>query len=217
MIDQLCTLAAGARVVDHPFRHVTFAEGDLLPRAFVDRLLDTFPDQRTLVPSRRSSGSDKTYAVNTVTLYHSGNRSAVLDRVDPSWREFTSYLIDSTYREELAALLGVPPGPIDLELRLTEYPTGGWMSRHTDRPEKLFSQNIYLCPEWSPDWGGGLALYSDEHGGSPETVFLPGAGTSLAFARSNRSWHEVLAVSERAAAPRRALLVHGYRAAARTS
>ena len=42
-------------------------------------------------------------------------------------------------------------------------------------------------------------------------VFLPGAGTSLAFARTDRSWHEVLPVSEAAPAPRRALLLHGYR------
>ena len=216
MIEQLTNLTAGARLVQRPFRHVVFAEGDLLPRSLVDRLLETFPDGRTLTPWRRASGSDKTYSVNTVTLYHSGRRSAVLDRADASWRELTACLVDSAYRAELAELLGVPPGPIDLELRLTEYPVGGWMSRHTDRPEKLYSQNIYLCPDWSPEWGGGLALYSGEHSGSPETVFVPGAGTSLAFARSDRSWHEVLAVSERAAAPRRALLVHGYRPAGRT-
>lgn len=193
---------------DHPFRHVCFAEASGLAAGEVDRLLELFP--RTLAGSRRTAG-EKTYSVRTVTVHEGGRWGPVLDELHPRWREFLGQLVESDYRHRLAALLGIPPGPVELEVRLAEYPRGGWMSRHTDRPEKVFSQNIYLCPDWRPDWGGGLALYADEHAPDPVAVFVPGAGNSLAFARTDRSWHEVLPVSPRAPVPRRTVLVHGYR------
>ena len=84
------------------------------------------------------------------------------------------------------------------------------MSRHTDRPDKSFSQVIYLCPDWQPSWGGGLALYEGAESDSPSRVVYPSAGNSVAFARSERSWHEVLGVTPEARTPRRALLIHGY-------
>lgn len=198
-------------VDDHPFRHACFAESSGLLRDDVDRLLEVFPAQGLIAGSRRSAGAGKTYSVSTVTVHHSGLWEPVIDELHPRWKGFLGGLVETDYRHRVAALLGIPPGLVDLEIRLAEYPCGGWMSRHTDRPDKLFSQNIYLCPGWQPEWGGGLALYQDEHATEPVTVFVPGAGNSLAFARSDRSWHEVLPVTPQAARPRRTVLVHGYR------
>lgn len=204
-------LGRPAEIADHPFRHVCFGEDDGLSAAEVALLLEAFPGADALAGSRRTAGGDKTYSVRTATVHDSGRWTPVLDELHPRWQGFLRQLVDSDYRHRLAALLGLPPGPVELEVRLAEYPRGGWMSRHTDRPEKLFSQNIYLCPGWRPDWGGGLALYADEHDPDPVTVFVPGAGNSLAFARTDRSWHEVLPVSPAAPTPRRTVLVHGYR------
>lgn len=198
-----------------PFPHATFAESSLLSRADVDKLVATFPAAGTLVDTRRTRGSDKTYEVSTLTLHDRGQWSAEYTRLDACWRELADYLVHSRYRLELAELLGVPPGPIELELRLTEYMRGGWMSRHTDRPEKLFTQNIYFCPGWQPEWGGSLALYDDRDATQPTTLFFPAAGNALAFARSDLSWHEVIPVTKSARAPRRALLLHGYRPVSR--
>jgi len=61
--------------------------------------------------------------------------------------------------------------------------------------------------------GSELYLYSSETGAGPAAVSVPGPGTSLAFARSDRSWHEVMVVSAQAPQPRRAVLVTGYRPA----
>jgi hypothetical protein len=209
-------LAGAATVSEHPFRHVRFAEAGGLAAGEVDRLLEVFPAEGVVAGSRRTAGGGKTYSVRTATVHHRGRWTPVLDELHPRWRDFLGHLVESDYRHRLAALLGIPPGPVELELRLAEYPRGGWMSRHTDRPDKLFSQNIYLCPGWRRDWGGGLALYEDEHVPDPVAVFVPGAGNSLAFARTDQSWHEVLPVSPQAPIPRRTVLVHGYRDA-RTS
>jgi hypothetical protein len=193
---------------DIPFPHLIFGENALLSSAAVGELVETFPD--ILAPSRRLSGGDKTYATNTIRVHLSGTWQVPVGQLPPCWRDFLLYLADSSYRDDLARSVGVS-GPIDLELRLTEYPAGGWMSRHTDRPDKLFSHNIYLCPGWLSEWGGGLALYDSASTSEPSAVYLPGDGTSLAFARSDRSWHEVMPVSGHAVLPRRAVLVHGYR------
>jgi hypothetical protein len=204
-------LGGPATVSEHPFRHVCFAEASGLAVSEVERLIEVFPADGAVAGSRRTAGGSKTYSVRTVTVHHAGRWTSVLDELHPRWRDFLGQLVESDYRHRLATLLGIPPGPVELELRLAEYPRGGWMSRHTDRPDKLFSQNIYLCPGWRPEWGGGLALYGDEHAQDPVALFVPGAGNSLAFARSDRSWHEVLPVSPRAPIPRRTVLVHGYR------
>jgi len=205
-------LGAG-KLVEAPFQHVVFGAGTLLSARLHDELLGTFPSDGVLRGSRRVAGGDKTYQVRMATLYLRGGWSPALAAMAEAWRLLARHLVDSDYRYELAGLLGLGRPRIELELRLTEYASGGWMSRHTDRPDKLFSQNIYFCPQWNEQWGGGLALYAGEHEAEPASTFMPGAGTSLAFARTDRSWHEVLPVSAGRHPPRRALLVHGYRSA----
>jgi len=198
-----------ARPVEKPFPHLRFAETDLLSGELHDELFDTFP--AGLNASRRLAGGDKTYQVRMGTLHLRGEWGPELAGLADGWRRLARQLVESDYRDELAALLGLGGSRIELELRLTEYASGGWMSRHTDRPDKLFSQNIYFCPGWRPDWGGGLALYAGAEDPEPVTVFAPGRGNSVAFARTDRSWHEVLPVEPGPHPPRRALLVHGYR------
>ncbi|MEV0323075.1 2OG-Fe(II) oxygenase [Streptomyces sp. NPDC050658] len=192
-----------------PFRHVVFAPGSLLSAATAAQLSAAFPT--SLLRSARSRrGGDKTYAVNALTLHHHGDPAPELARLDALWHSVVRELTSPDYSHRLLRLLGLPEAPVDVEIRLTEYAHGGWMSRHTDRPEKAYSQNIYLCPGWRPQWGGGLSLYASATALRPTTTFVPGDGNSLAFARSETSWHEVLPVTAQARAPRRALLVHAH-------
>lgn len=204
----------GAELVDEPFRHARFAEYSGLSRTELDELVAAFPLEEPLRASGRRRCGDKTYAMLTVTVHRAGRWTTATADLAPRLQEFLAGLVESDYRHRLAQLLGVPPGPVGLEVRLAVYPRGGWMSRHTDRPDKLFSQNIYLCPGWSADWGGDLALYGEEHAAEPAGVVLPGAGNSVAFARSTRSWHEVRPVLPAARRPRRTVLIHGHRDAA---
>lgn len=192
-----------------PFPHVVLGPGALLGAAATARLTATFP-AHLLRTARHRDGGDKTYTVHALTLHRHGTPAPVLDGLDPVWRAAVNRLTDPAHGALMLRLLGLPAAPLDIEVRLTEYRHGGWMSRHTDRADKAFSQNLYLCPGWLPHWGGGLGLYPTETAPEPAATFLPGDGNSLAFARSEHSWHEVFPVDARARAPRRALLLHAH-------
>lgn len=198
-----------------PFRHLLFGEDSLLSGEDVNRLLRTFPAEALGPISTRTTGGDKSYQVANMPAFDRGVWKLRLDDLDSHWQQLLKYLSGPSYARALGHALGLASGPLAVEIRLTSYTTGGWMSRHTDRPEKAFSHNIYLCPGWRSDWGGTLALYESADSAEATTVFVPGAGTSLAFARSATSWHEVLPVTGTAPMPRRAILVHGYHVPAR--
>ncbi|MGY1945875.1 2OG-Fe(II) oxygenase [Nocardia asiatica] len=198
------------RVHDHPFRHVVYENFALIPESDVAHLVQTFPSG--LLSARRSRpGGDKSYAVRTATLYDMQGPSPHLSELPQCWRDLVAAVVDPAYGDAMASILGLETPSSGWEVRLSEYTSGAGMSRHTDRAHKLFSQNIYLCPEWQTAWGGGLALYDGPDTPEPAVHFLPGPGVSVAFARSDDSWHEVLPVSSSCPLPRRALLVHGYR------
>lgn len=208
-------LSTGTRA-DEPFPHVVFAPGTLLAPALTDELVATFPEE--LIPATRSrtadeaarEGQDKTYTVAHLGLYRDGVWNVDPELLPPAWQDFLRRVTSPAYAAQVLEVLGLPPQPVSLEVRLTSYPSGGWMSRHTDRADKLFSHNFYLCPDWRREYAGGLALYADETGPAPHHVVLPGRGNAVLFRRSEDSWHEVLPVAEGSPVPRRAVLVHGY-------
>ncbi|WP_353947422.1 2OG-Fe(II) oxygenase (plasmid) [Streptomyces sp. HUAS MG91] len=193
----------------HPYPHVVFGPGTLLGADDTARLTATFP-AHLLRTAHHRDGGDKTYTVNALTLHRHGTPAPELNDLDPVWHTVVARLAAPEHGHHMLRLLGLPTAPLDIEVRLTEYRRGGWMSRHTDRPDKAFSQNIYLCPGWQRHWGGGLGLYTTSSAPDPATTFQPGDGNSLAFARSENSWHEVFPVDPRARAPRRALLLHAH-------
>lgn len=201
----------GPQVTDRPFRHVCYAAGSLLNQAEGRRLAAEFPSLELSHSERR--GPSKSYQVRVLSLHgEHGWQPGALGLLSPRWRALAARLVTPRHLRLVCELLGLITRPDDLwvELRLAEYVTGGWMSRHTDRADKAFSQIFYFCPEWQPYWGGGLALYDSEHAETPATLIEPGCGNAVAFARSDVSWHEVLPVSAQALAPRRTLLVHAY-------
>lgn len=213
--DVALDLSTGVRA-DAPFPHVVFAPGTVLAPALTDELVATFPEE--LIPATRSrtvadavrEGQDKTYSVAHLGLYRDGVWNVDPEVLPPAWQDFLRRVTAPAYAEQVLELLGLPPQPVGLEVRLTSYPSGGWMSRHTDRADKLFSHNFYLCPDWRREYAGGLALYADETDPVPHHVVLPDRGNAVLFRRSEDSWHEVLPVAEGSPVPRRAVLVHGY-------
>jgi len=199
-----------ALVRDYPFRHVIYDRNALISESVVRQLIETFPSELLSYRQSRPGGS-KSYTVRTVTLYDTHGPSRSLAELPSCWCDLVAAVVAPVYGVAMGSILGLTAPPTAWEIRLSEYTGGAGMSRHTDRQDKLFSQNIYLCPEWREAWGGGLALYDGPRTPDPAIRFLPGPGVSLAFARSDVSWHEVLPVSDSCPIPRRALLVHGYR------
>jgi hypothetical protein len=191
---------------------LTTGEHQLLDERDFAHLHDTFPSD-LLVRAGRDEAveSDKSYTVHARTLHDDGSWRTDPARLSAAWTWLVTELVSAPYQSTLLAALGVDPARVGrVEVRLAEYRAGGWMSRHTDRPDKVYSHLIYLCPGWRPDWGGDLTFYADEHTAVASTSLLPGAGTSVAFARTESSWHEVMPVAAHAERPRRTLLLHGY-------
>jgi hypothetical protein len=204
-------LVRGGRVADHPFLHCEFGPDSIVSTSAVSSLLNSFPHGMMQRAASRSEGSDKNYYVAHLNVYDRGAWVTPAAGLAPAWRRLLGYLVGPSYAAAIRSLLDLDDVPMSIEMRLSCYPSGGWMSRHTDRPDKLFSHNIYLCPEWDPAWGGELAMYGSATDSLPARVVVPGAGNSVAFRRSDSSWHEVKAVTTESARPRRAVLVHGYR------
>lgn len=195
-----------------PFRHCEFPQGSIVSRDEVAVLLRHFPEDLMRAPTLRTSGTDKNYLVSHLDVFDRGRWATPLPDLPPDWRLLVGYLVGPDYLAMIRKVLGLGDIAMVIEVRISRYPRAGWMSRHTDRPDKVFSHNIYLCPDWDPTWGGELALYDDAHATEPARTVLPGAGNSIAFRRSDDSWHEVMPVAEAASWPRCAVLVHGYHA-----
>lgn len=191
---------------------LTTGEHQLLDERDLAHLDDTFPSDLLVHASRdERAESDKSYTVHARTLHDDGSWQVDPARLPAAWAGLVAELVSAPYQSTLLTALGVAAARVGrVEVRLAEYRAGGWMSRHTDRPDKVYSHLIYLCPGWRPDWGGDLRFYADEHTTVASTTLLPGAGTSVAFARTDSSWHEVMPVAPHAERPRRTLLLHGY-------
>jgi Rps23 Pro-64 3,4-dihydroxylase Tpa1-like proline 4-hydroxylase len=200
-----------------PFPHHTFAPHSIVSEEAVSTLLEAFPEHLMRGATLRDAGSDKNYYVDHLTVFDRGTWKVRTPNLAEPWRQLLHYLAGDRYATAVRSLLGLGDVPMSTEIRLSSYPSDGWMSRHTDRADKLFSHNIYLCPDWDPSWGGGLALYESRTSRAPARVVMPGAGNSVVFRRSDVSWHEVMPVSPNAARPRRAVLIHGYREDSATS
>lgn len=195
---------------ENPFRHVTYLSGSLLNKSNCMRLVNNFPSSSLL--DSYSSGTDKTYYTRVLSLHDkNGWNSQVRNLLSPDWQLLASSLMSSEQLDSICKILGLgKKNEWWFELRLAEYIAGGWMSRHTDRADKIFTLVLYLCPEWLSHWGGGLALYESEHAEFPRKIITPGAGNAVIFVRSESSWHEVIPISVQALATRRTLLLHAY-------
>lgn len=193
-----------------PFRHIEYQPGQLLDVDWARSLQRSFPSH--LLQARERRTGEKSYSLGTVVVFDDrpGQRASASLDAGPHWDALMDVLIRPEYRAAIARQLEVQDEGIRLEVRLSQYDRGGWMARHTDRPDKLFSQNIYLAEAWSESWGGALALFEGATTESPAKSFYPGTGNSVAFVRSDTSWHEVLEVGPSAEAPRLAVLIHGY-------
>ena len=191
---------------------MTTGEHELLCEHDFRHLHETFPSELLVLGNRdEHAGSDKTYTVHARTLHDRGSWQVDPANLPAAWTRLVAELVTGDYQSTLLAALGIEPGRVRrVELRLAEYRVGGWMSRHTDRPDKVYSHLIYFCPGWRPDWRGDLTFYADEHTHVALTSLLPGAGISVAFARTDSSWHEVMPVAGHAEQTRRTLLLHGY-------
>lgn len=174
-------------VFQHPFPYVEVRGA--LDQESARLLRRSFP--RNLDLTIRGSGTDKTYIVsNKRILGVDGTRWTR----SAAWNRFLDSVLRSDYHDYLSGISGASLRGALVEVDVNAYGAGGYMSAHTDRPEKVLSHIIYLSPYWDDAWGGELALLDGAQGRVIRSV-RPEWPTSILLPRSDQSWHSVAPVA----------------------
>jgi SM-20-related protein len=178
----------------------TWAQADgLLPQALLEQLRATLPATDLFDRKERPAGGDKAYAMHVLPLVQQGGDCAVLDRLDPVWRDLATALRAPAYLDWVQRAVRVPVSAQHAEIGLFVFGPGDYVSCHTDKPGKLASHVLYLNEDWGPEDGGAFEVHTSGSGGTPHSALPPQAPRSVVFARSERSWHAVEPVGADAA------------------
>ncbi|MEV6823583.1 2OG-Fe(II) oxygenase family protein [Amycolatopsis sp. NPDC051102] len=200
------TLIASGAIVDRrrdPFAWA--AVSDLLDTAYAEELADRFP-AGLLRESRSPQGH---YLLRDCTVLEAGEPTDIAAALPEPWHRLLDWLLTPEYRAFVRSATGAELSGCRLKVRLCEYGPGTFMTAHTDRPDRVATQILYLSRSWSPDWGGGLDILTapvDEDPAAVAASLWPKFNTSVLFARSDHSFHAVRRISPRAPVPRRTVL-----------
>ncbi|MEU7935379.1 2OG-Fe(II) oxygenase [Micromonospora echinofusca] len=204
----LCAAAFTARAVrDTPFRWASLAPTFADP-AVARTLAATFPAGLLESAERTDGSGDKQYVMRSLTVMRDSRWLTEPGDLPGSWPGLVTELAGDAYRDAVARMVDVDLSSCRVEIRLCAYPTDGWLSAHTDRPDKIVTQVFYLNEEWDAGWGGALRLLSSANDDDVHTVVPPLLDTSVVFVRSDDSWHSVAPVHRDGTAERRSVLVH---------
>ncbi|WP_369857093.1 2OG-Fe(II) oxygenase [Candidatus Thalassolituus haligoni] len=111
------------------------------------------------------------------------------DPVEKAWLDFMAQLQQHLNRTLLLGLFSY-------ECHFAHYQPGDFYQKHKDafsgQSNRILSTVLYLNPDWQPDDGGELLIYSDEESDSVRSRLLPQLGTLVTFL-SEEFPHEVLA------------------------
>lgn len=181
---------ANSKVYGEPFRYAVI--DDLLTETQASQLSSDFPDGG-FYRSSRNFGSDKTYQVdNNILLVLSGENQECKESLPNVWRDFLTFLEGREYRLALSEMLEIDLSKCHLEITLKKYKKNDYISAHTDRSWVDATHLFFLNNHWESEWGGYLQLLTAE-----KEAFLslaPVFNRSVAFVRSDESWHEVTPV-----------------------
>jgi hypothetical protein len=111
-------------------------------------------------------------------------------KLHPLWRRLSAELHGPAYRRVLSDLANVDLAGLQIEITLWRQGLGGFADPHLDNPAKRLINLIYLSdPDWKSEEGGCLRLLRSNDLDDVEAEILPHLGTSIAFLRSETSWH----------------------------
>ncbi|MEV4443752.1 2OG-Fe(II) oxygenase [Streptomyces sp. NPDC049577] len=200
------SLLSPSAVVDRHRTPFSWARvSGLLDPGYAGLLADEFPSA-ALRESRSPQGH---YLLRDGTVIEAGERTPAAAALPGSWQRLLDWLLGPAYRSFVSEATGAALDGCRLKVRLCEYGPGTFMTAHTDRPDRVATQILYLTRSWDAGWGGGLDIMTSPDDDDPAAVAAsvrPRFNTSVLFARSDRSYHAVRPVSEAAGAPRRTVL-----------
>ncbi|MEU3027794.1 2OG-Fe(II) oxygenase [Streptomyces incarnatus] len=180
-----------APVTAHRTPYIWAQADGLLPLPLLERLRGALPATDLFDRKERAAGGDKAYAMQVLPLVQGGADCAVLDRLDPVWRDLVDALRTPAYLDWVQRAVEVPVTARHAEIGLFVFGTDDHVSCHTDKSGKLASHVIYLNEAWGPDDGGAFEVHTSGSGGTPHATLPPEAPRSVVFARSEHSWHAV--------------------------
>lgn len=176
-----------SKLVERPFRYAVIKD------CITQQNLKQLRTQLPLVNNYRSvreAGSDKTYnVVNNILLGLGSDRPNPDSHLSQAWQSLVYALKSNTYIQALSHLLDEDLAACHLEITLKRYGYGDFISAHTDKALVRATHMIFLNQTWDTHWGGQLCFMHDAN--TPFKKFLPLSDRSIAFVRSDNSWHAV--------------------------
>lgn len=156
---------------------------------FRDRLLAEFPTCGFEKVEKSSQG--KKYRMYHRTFIDKRDGSAKLDGLASIWGELYRDLTSPLYRSVVAELTGTNLENCSIGASFWRYEHQCFLSTHTDKPEKVVTQLIYLEDEWDESWGGCLHLHREGEGYPIFRTIKPMIDQSVLLVRTDNSWHSV--------------------------
>ncbi|MFN8771080.1 MAG: 2OG-Fe(II) oxygenase [Neisseriaceae bacterium] len=170
-----------------PFKHALI--GKCISEENRQKLLEDMPDDN-YYRSVREGGSDKTYNVVNNILLKLGEKKFNKDsNLSECWINLVNSLQSKQYIQALSNVLQENLLDCYQEVTLKIYGGGDFISPHTDKADVKATHMIFLNETWSNEWGGNLCLLSDAD--SVCKKIIPTIDNTLAFVRSDNSWHSV--------------------------
>jgi 2OG-Fe(II) oxygenase superfamily len=139
---------------------------------------------------QESVGRDERYRLSERTIVEEGVDASISD-LSQSWQELVGWFVSPGYRALVQGLTGAQLDGTRLKVRLYRYSRRDWMRPHSDPPDRITTQLIYLTENWQPRWGGHLNLMRST---SPDDIacsFAPEFNSSLMFGGRSRPIHSV--------------------------
>ncbi len=145
--------------------------------------------------SSRSEGSDKVYnVVNNILLPLEPELAKKNSNLPLLWESLIKQFQSLEYSEALSYLLKEDLEFCHIEITLKRYKYQDYISAHTDKACVKATHLLFLNDDWDAKWGGLLHLMYDSD--NTYKTFLPTIASSLAFVRSDASWHKVCPVTQ---------------------
>jgi Rps23 Pro-64 3,4-dihydroxylase Tpa1-like proline 4-hydroxylase len=181
-----------AFLVKEPFRY-SVIPSCLEPEVF-KKLIENLPNAN-YYRSVRHEGSDKNYNVVNNILLKLGDDSYNKDSyLADIWIEFVNQFKSKRYIDLLSVLLEEDLSKCFIEITLKKYGFNDFISAHTDTHNVCATHMIFLNSNWEMQWGGQLCFLDEKM--KVIERFLPTIHTSVAFVRSENSWHAVEKIVE---------------------
>lgn len=167
-----------------PFPHIVF--DDFLPAYLLDRILEEFPDPKTIDWQKFNNPAEKKLASN-------------LELQMGEWTRVLLYQLNSStfikFLETLTGIDGIIPDPHFAGGGLHQIERGGFLKMHVDfnRHNKLkldrrLNLLLYLNKDWQEEYGGHLELW-DKDMTRCEKKILPIFNRCVIFSTTDFSYH----------------------------